>query len=140
MGKVLLYAGLAVATVATAGMAAPAFFASAGATALAGAGAAVGSYGLAAAALGVSAGLMSEQGAQQQQIAPVGQVADKTTPQAAEQLDAARLGEEESEKRKRKSAKEKFKIKKEAKADTGTAPTTGVTIDSDPTKVTGVQI
>lgn len=62
-------------------------------------------------------------------------ITDKTTPQQAEQLDAAALGDAESEKRKRKSAKEKFKIKKSEEA-----VEIGVSVESDPNKVTGVQL
>lgn len=71
--------------------------------------------------------------------------ADKTLPQQAAQLDAAKIGEEESEKRKRKSAKSKFKIEKGDTTDE-TVSTSGVVAPGDDvvtkkTKtVTGVQI
>jgi hypothetical protein len=98
--------------------------------------------GLAAAVLGGAAAYASEQGKPDgaQQIAQTGQVSDKGTPQAAEQLDAAALGDEESEKRKRKSAKEKFKIEKEEAA-VATSAESGVALqEGGTTKVTGVQI
>jgi len=91
-----------------------------------------------AAALGGGLAAMSGQEVGGTTIQKVGQVSDKTTPQQAEQLDAAKLGEEESEKRKRKSAKEKFKIDKE-ELDT-TPAESGVALPDDPKKVTGVQI
>jgi len=62
-------------------------------------------------------------------------IADKTTPQQADQLDAAQIGDDESEKRKRKSAKEKFKIQRD-----GTPEESGVSLDSSTQKPTGVQI
>lgn len=69
------------------------------------------------------------------------QIADKSLPQQAAQLDAPDTAEAESEKRKRKSAKQKFKIEKESDVDQPTEA--GVTIggETDTTKkISGVQI
>jgi len=116
-----------------------------GGTAAAGTGFAL--MGLSGAAAGIlggallggtaGAGMTALNQPDQDQIAPVStQVADRTTAQAAEQLQAAELGDEESEKRKRMSAKSKFKIKK---ADLDATSDVGVTIDKSD-QVTGVQI
>lgn len=91
------------------------------------------------AALGATAYTAATASSAPSSAGTVGQVTDKTEPQAAEQLDAAELGDEESEKRKRQSAKAKFKIDKDAAA-IETPAETGVQIEATPTKTTGVQI
>lgn len=92
---------------------------------------------LSAAALGFVSSLLTQKEEAPTPIQRVDPRIDKTAKQQAEQLDAAELGGEESEKRKRKSAKAKFKIDKEP----DTEPIeSGITFDSDKTKVTGVQI
>lgn len=67
-------------------------------------------------------------------------IADKTTPQQADQLDAAALGDDESEKLKRKSAKAKFKIAKDKTDSTGSPAEAGVKLSNTENKVTGVQL
>jgi len=92
---------------------------------------------LAVAALGAStAAAVSQPDVGSTTVNKVAGVADKTTPQQADQLDAAALGDDESEKRKRQSAKSKFKIDK---AKEGTPAESGVKLDT-PDKVTGVQL
>ena len=85
------------------------------------------------AALGASTASMLDQPKPQQLPGKVQNIVDKTTPQQADQLDAAVLGGD-SEKRRRQTAKSKFKIDRA----TNTESVSGVDFES--TKVTGVQI
>ena len=100
---------------------------------------------LTAVALGASAYSAlssSDSGGSTTTVNKVNQVADKTSAQQAEQLDAAKIGDEESEseKQKRLSAKAKFKIDKIDKTADAEPAESGLAIDADPKKVTGVQI
>ncbi len=139
MGKVLAFAAIATAAVFTGGAALGYMGAYAGlgagtaAAAAGGAGAALGSYGIAAAALGAGVGYMADQEVPEApQVSKVPQLADKTTPQLAAQLDEF-SPDDESIKRKRKGAKKKFKVELEQEAETG------VTVDGTDKDV-GVQI
>lgn len=91
---------------------------------------------LAAAALSTGSAMLTAPGSPKGVVNKVSGIADKTIPQQAEQLDAAALGDDESEKRKRKSAKSKFKIDKDK---VETPAESGVKLDT-PNKVTGVQL
>ncbi len=107
-----------------------------GTTALTVGGVAV-TYGglMTAAAIGIGgAAMMSDKGGGT--VSTVNQVADKTIPQTAEQLDAAKIGEDESAKRKRLGSKEKFKIEKEEPVE----EKTGVKLDSPTKQPVGLQI